>query len=81
MLPEDFTALPISSALTQRVMSRVDYQARTHEQTFLMSELESLGLTTIRLNEFNDNFELRRLVNAIKEDLLAEYRLSVKAAI
>ena len=43
-----------------------------------MSELESLGLTTIRLNEFNDNTELRRLVNAIKEDLLEEYRRALK---
>lgn len=42
-----------------------------------MSELESLGLTTIKLNEFNDNVELKRLVNAIKEDLLAEYRWSL----
>ncbi|HEX2014656.1 MAG TPA: hypothetical protein VLA68_05460 [Nitrososphaera sp.] len=39
-----------------------------------MGELESLGLSSIRLNEFNDNVELKRLVNAIKEDLIAEYR-------
>ena len=44
-----------------------------HEQGYLMSELESLGLSTIRLNEFNDNYELRRLVNAIKEALMREY--------
>jgi hypothetical protein len=44
-----------------------------------MSELESLGLTSIKLNEFNDNVELKRLVNAIKEDLLAQYRRSVKS--
>jgi hypothetical protein len=43
-----------------------------------MSELESLGLSTIKLNEFNDNTELKRLVNAIKEDLLTEYRLSTR---
>ncbi|HJS81210.1 MAG TPA: hypothetical protein VJ742_00065 [Nitrososphaera sp.] len=43
-----------------------------------MSELESLGLSSIKLNEFNDNVELKRLVNAIKEDLLAEYRRSIK---
>ena len=42
-----------------------------------MSELESLGLSTIRLNEFNDNSELKRLVNAIKEALLEEYRQSM----
>jgi hypothetical protein len=38
-----------------------------------MSELESLGLSTIKLNEFNDNSELKRLVNAIKEALMQEY--------
>jgi hypothetical protein len=50
----------------------------SHEQTYLMSELESLGLSTIRLNEFNDNLELKRLVNAIKEALIQEYRQSVE---
>jgi hypothetical protein len=52
-------------------------QAKAHEQTFLMSELESLGLSGIKLNEFNDNVELKRLVNAIKEALMAEYRQTV----
>jgi hypothetical protein len=39
-----------------------------------MSELESLGLSNIRLNEFNDNVELRGLVERIKEGFLNEYR-------
>jgi len=39
-----------------------------------MSELESLGLSGIKLNEFNDNVELKRLVNAIKEALITEYQ-------
>jgi len=43
-----------------------------------MGELESLGLISIRLNEFNDNDELKTLVNAIKEGLIAEYRRSAK---
>lgn len=55
-------------------MSRGYLQARAHEQTFLMSELESLGLSGIKLNEFNDNVELKRLVNAIKEALITEYQ-------
>jgi hypothetical protein len=38
-----------------------------HEQCYLMSELESLGLSTIRLNEFNNNTELRNLVHSIKQ--------------
>lgn len=45
-----------------------------------MSELESLGLSTIKLNEFNDNSELKRLVNAIKEALMQEYSQSAHIA-
>jgi hypothetical protein len=41
-----------------------------------MSELESLGLSNIRLNEFNDNLELRGLIRRIKEKFLTEYRSS-----
>jgi hypothetical protein len=77
-LPEEYTVLPISSMPALVPMSRTDFPPRYHEQTFLMSELESLGLSSIKLNEFNDNVELKRLVNAIKEDLLAEYRRSIK---
>ena len=40
-------------------------QQESYEQQYLMGELESLGLTTIRLNEFNDNRELRGLVKGI----------------
>jgi hypothetical protein len=57
-------------------MSTAPLEARSHEQTYLMSELESLGLSSIKLNEFNDNVELKRLVKAIKEALLDEYRKS-----
>lgn len=45
-----------------------------HEQNYLMGELKSLGLITIRLNEFNDNSELVGLVRCIKEGFLKEYR-------
>ena len=45
----------------------------TSEQTHLLEDLESLGLFTIRLNEFNDNAELRNLSNVIKEAFLKEY--------
>jgi hypothetical protein len=44
-----------------------------YEQSYLMSELVSLGLSTIRLNEFNDN-KLRSLVKRLKEGFLAEWR-------
>jgi len=55
-------------------MARDTVHDRAHEQSYLMSELESLGLTTVRLNEFNDNEELGSLVKSIKEEFLAEYR-------
>src|SRR5919202_1217137 len=44
------------------------------KQNYLISELESLGLSTIRLNEFNDNIELGSLVKRLKEAFLAEWR-------
>jgi hypothetical protein len=47
-----------------------------HKQSYLKSELESLGLMQIKLNEFNDAEELRGLVNVIKESFLREYRKS-----
>jgi hypothetical protein len=45
-----------------------------HEQNYLMGELESMGLSTIRINEFNDNHELRSLVKQLKEAFLKKYR-------
>jgi hypothetical protein len=44
-----------------------------NEQSVLLGELGSLGLSSIRLNEFNDNAELRSLANGIKEAFLKEY--------
>jgi hypothetical protein len=38
-----------------------------------MGELESFGLSTIRLNELNDNYELHGLVRRIKEEFLRRY--------
>jgi hypothetical protein len=56
------------------MMSFGRYEDNIHEQSYLMAELESLGLSTIQLNEFNDNAELRFLVTRIKDSLLNEYR-------
>ncbi|HLG37500.1 MAG TPA: hypothetical protein VI338_05150 [Nitrososphaera sp.] len=44
-----------------------------YEQNYLMGELESLGLSTIRLNELNDNYELHGLVRRIKDEFLRQY--------
>ncbi len=54
-------------------MSKNHLQARSHEQSYLLVELESLGLSTIRVNEFNDTSELQNLISAIKENFLKEY--------
>jgi len=52
-------------------VARVVSLDHSHEQCYLMGE--SLGLSTIRLNEFNDNVELRGLITRIKEMFLNEY--------
>ena len=44
------------------------------EQNYLLAELESLGLSTIRLNELNDNYELYGLVKRIKDEFLKRYK-------
>jgi hypothetical protein len=55
-------------------MARDIINEKAHEQSYLISELESLGLTSVRVNEFNDNKELHGLVSCIKDSFLAEYR-------
>ena len=39
-----------------------------------MSELESLGLETPKLNELNDTYEVGNLVNNLKQMLFVEYK-------
>jgi hypothetical protein len=80
-LPEDDTRLPISLQGYQKFTAKEQLQTESHEQSYLMGELESLGLTSIRLNEFNNNAELKTLVMAIKEDFIAEYRKSMTGAV
>lgn len=76
-IPEDSTGLPISLHFGRKCTAKAQLQTESHEQSYLMGELESLGLTSIKLNEFNNNTELKILVNAIKEDFMAEYRRSM----
>ena len=40
----------------------------------LMSELESLGLETPKLNELNDSYEVANLVDNLKQMLFVEYK-------
>ena len=41
-----------------------------------VSELESLGLRSKRLNEFNDVYEVKNLVENIKQTLYQDYKAS-----
>lgn len=59
-------------------MSVTHMQADSHEQSYLLGELESLGFSTIRINEFNDITELEDLVSAIKENFLTEFHAQAK---
>jgi len=39
-----------------------------------VSELESLGLQTPKLNELNDSYEIEHLVENLKQDLYQDYK-------
>ena len=39
-----------------------------------MSELESLGLETPKLNELNDSYEVKNLLDNLKQMLYVEYK-------
>jgi hypothetical protein len=54
-------------------VSKSFLQTGAHERSYLIEELESLGLHSTRLNELNDNAELRNLIKGIKESLLQQY--------
>ena len=54
-------------------MSKFFLQTGAHEWSYLIEELESLGFHSMRLNELNDNAELRNLIKDIKESLLQQY--------
>ena len=39
-----------------------------------VSELESLGLQTPKLNELNDSYEIEKLVENLKQNLYQDYK-------
>lgn len=49
-------------------------QSRSVEKIILLGELESLGFSSVHLNDLNDIAELGGLVELIKQSLLQEYR-------
>lgn len=59
-------------------VSRSFLQTEAHELSYLIDELESLGFQSVRLNELNDNGELRNLIECIKEGLLQQYNQGYK---
>jgi hypothetical protein len=58
-------------------MSEFYLPTEGHERSYLIGELESLGLSPIRINQLtkdrDDNNELRSLVQATKDGLLREF--------
>jgi hypothetical protein len=58
-------------------MSKFHLPTEDHERSYIMGELESLGLSPIRINQLtedsDDNRELRSLVKATKDSLLLEF--------
>jgi hypothetical protein len=58
-------------------MSEFHLPTEAHERSYLIGELESLGLSPIRrdqlMKDSNDNNELRSLVQATKGTLLCEF--------
>jgi hypothetical protein len=58
-------------------MSKFYLPSEGHERSFLRGELESLGLSPIRIdqltNNSDDNNKLRSLVKATKDGLLREF--------
>jgi hypothetical protein len=58
-------------------MSEFHLPTEGHERSYLIGELESLGLSPIRINQLtkdsDDNNELRSLVKATKDSLLWEF--------
>jgi len=76
----DYTSIDKSMWLYLSVMAREILRSGYHKKSYLMNELESLGLTTIRLNEFNDAKELGGLVKMMKESLLKEFHDSYPVA-
>ena len=59
------------------IMSKVHLPTKAHERSYLIEELDSLGLSPFRVNQItkdsNDNNELRGLVQATKDSFLWEF--------
>ena len=51
---------------------------RVHKMTWIqrsqISELESLGLQPNKINELNDNYEMKNLIEIIKQQMFLDYK-------
>lgn len=58
-------------------MSKFHLPTEGHERSYLIGELESLGLSSIKINQImkdgDDNNELRSLVHTTKDSLLWKF--------
>ena len=58
-------------------MSKFHLPTEDHERSYLIGELESLGLSSIKINQImkdgDDNNELRSLVQTTKDSLLWKF--------
>jgi hypothetical protein len=58
-------------------MSKFHLPTEGHERSYLIGELESLGLSSIKINQImkegDDNNELRSLVQTTKDSLLWKF--------
>ena len=46
----------------------------TWNQRSQISELESLGLEPNKINELNDNYEMKSLIENIKQHMISDYK-------
>jgi len=56
-------------------MRLIDIDMKTESDfSFLITELESLGIRTDKLNELNDVYEIRNLVDNLKQVFIQDYK-------
>jgi hypothetical protein len=57
------------------MMRLIDIDMKTESDfSFLITELESLGIRTDKLNELNDVYEIRNLVDNLKQVFIQDYK-------
>lgn len=69
--------LEISSKLGSYRDDFVDIVMKTesdYDYNYLINELESLGKRTKKLNELNDLYEIRNLVDHLKQTFIQDYK-------